>query len=485
MDNRTPQHKPSEKKSFNSLKRKGVEHGFSVISTAILMVVFFLIALFLIVFPRSTVSNIEKRKLAAFPEFSLESYFSGAFTAGITNYYDDTVPYRDEFKNMGNNFKSLFGFHTDDEVKVVGNPAKKPTKVENSQPAKEESKPTETSKPETSSETSEQTSTEEESSHRDYRGEYADYSVENGIIVVKQDGHYRAMELLGGGTGNAYTAALQSIKKDLGDSVRVYSMPAPLASEFYLPSNYSDYSVSHKEYFDNLAKKLGNSIESINICDVLAKHQEEDIYLRTDHHWQPLGAYYAAQTFADAAGVPFADLSTYEVLTKEGFVGTMYAFSGDANILNDPETFTYYQPSNKYQTYYYDTSFNYDGTGNLLCQTDTPNAYLVFMGGDEQIVKVKTDVKNGRKLCIVKDSYGNAEVPFYTGSFEEIYVVDMRYFNLNLVDFVKQMGVTDMLFTMSSYSVYGQNADNLENLRTQAKGEKIVDEALTAKKEED
>ena len=100
------------------------------------------------------------------------------------------------------------------------------------------------------------------------------------------------------------------------------------------------------------------------------------------------------------------------------------------------------------------------------------------MGGDEQIVKVKTNVKNGKRLMIVKDSYGNAIPGYLFNSYEEIYVADMRYFNPNLVDFVQQNNVTDLLFTMVVYSAVGGNADNLENLRTQNKGQPIVDAAL-------
>ena len=92
-------------------------------------------------------------------------------------------------------------------------------------------------------------------------------------------------------------------------------------------------------------------------------------------------------------------------------------------------------------------------------------------------VKVKTDVKNGRKLLIVKDSYGNAVPGYLFGSFEEIYVVDMRNFQCNLVDFIEDRGVTDVLFTMVTYSAVGGNADSLEVLRTQAKGEPIYDGA--------
>ena len=92
---------------------------------------------------------------------------------------------------------------------------------------------------------------------------------------------------------------------------------------------------------------------------------------------------------------------------------------------------------------------------------------MTFMGGDEQVVRVKTNVKNGRKLAIVKDSYGNAIPGYLFGSYEEIYVIDMRYFDLNLVNFVKEQKITDLLFTMVAYSALGENSEKLDILRTQ------------------
>ena len=72
-----------------------------------------------------------------------------------------------------------------------------------------------------------------------------------------------------------------------------------------------------------------------------------------------------------------------------------------------------------------------------------------------------------RKLMIVKDSYGNAIPGYLFGSFEDIYVVDMRYFDSNLVNYIKSEGVTDLLFAMVSFSAVGGNADNLNVIRTQ------------------
>ena len=120
MENKRKQ--PPRKKGFNYMKKRNVEHGFSVISLMIMIPVFFLTAIFLLIVPRSDKSNIEKRNLAKFPSFSFQDYFSGTFTSKITEYYDDTVPDRDNFKNMGYGFKSLFGIHTEQEVKIVGKP---------------------------------------------------------------------------------------------------------------------------------------------------------------------------------------------------------------------------------------------------------------------------------------------------------------------------------------------------------------------------
>ena len=490
MENKTNRNSNvQKKKSYNSYKRSSIRKFSSMISLVILIPVFGLAAIFLLVFPRSDESMIEKRKLTSFPEFTFENYFNGKFTNGINQWYTDTVPFRDDFKNMGNSFKGTFGITTDDTINAVGNLKKVEKNKPKSQTDKTDSSKTENSSAQDSrSENStaesskpvEESKPEENSSQKDYTKEDAEYTVENGVIVVKQDGHYRGLELFGGGTGNSYVEALNTLRGKLDNKIKMYSMIAPLASEYYTPANYTDYTANQKEYFDDLASRLDKGITSIDIDSVLAKHVEEPIYCRTDHHWMPLGAYYAAQEFAKTAGVDFKDLSTFKSETISGFVGTMYAFSGgDINIKNDPEDFTYYIPDNysKCKTDFYNTSFQFDYTGTYFKQVGDPqsNAYLTFFGGDEQIVKIRTNVKNGRKLIVIKDSYGNAEPGYYMNSFEEIYIVDMRYFNLNLVDFINQMKITDVLFTMVTYSAFGGNADNLMTLIEQNPGQTIVD----------
>lgn len=321
----------------------------------------------------------------------------------------------------------------------------------------------------------------EVSQARDYTKEQAEGEItDDGLLIVKQDGHWRAMEQFGGGSGDSYVDSLNNLRSKIDSKVKIYSMPAPLACEFYTPSNLSDNYVSEAECFADISGRLNSGITAVDLCAVMKQHTEEDIYCRTDHHWKPLGAYYAAKTFAEAAGVPFDDISKYNKVSNEGYVGTLYAFYGDERIKNDPEEFTYYEPKTDYSTYYYDQNFDYQYEGPLMYDVDVANSYIRFLGGDDCSVKVKTGVKNGRKLLVVKDSYGNAEIPFFTSSFEEIYVIDMRYFKCNLVNFIDDMGITDVLFTMAAYSAVGVNADNIDTLITQDADSRVVDGQLTA-----
>ena len=195
---------------------------------------------------------------------------------------------------------------------------------------------------------------------------------------------------------------------------------------------------------------------NVDVFPALAAHKDEYIYLRTDHHWQPLGAYYAAQEFAKAAAVPFADLSEYEVCKKEGFTGTMYGYTNYlADLKTYPDTFTYYKPKNQYSVQYYDEKFTNPQKGPLFHEyAKDVNTYSTILGGDLNIAEITTDVNNGRTLILIKNSYGNALVPFLTSSFSKIYVVDFRYAEIPMSQLMQRVGCTDLLFGMAIFSNY-------------------------------
>ena len=75
----------------------------------------------LIFLKRPTTSEIENRKLAEFPEFTWEDYFSGKFTDGISEFFSDSAPYRDQIHELGSYMKKVQGFKTEKSYVFSGN----------------------------------------------------------------------------------------------------------------------------------------------------------------------------------------------------------------------------------------------------------------------------------------------------------------------------------------------------------------------------
>jgi len=245
---------------------------------------------------------------------------------------------------------------------------------------------------------------------------------------------------------------------------------------------YEGYIYRNKRDIDTISNNLSEKVIDVNIYNTLGIHADEEIYFRTDTHWSALGAYYGAQVFAEKAGIAFDPLSEYTKVQREGYIGVMYKYSDyNSKILNNPENFTVYYPDTEYDVYYYSKeSFNenpltfdkdhdgipdYNGFFWDIGDNQRSSWYSTFIRGDSYAVKaVSKDCKNGRKLLIVKDSYGNALAPFLMKGFEEIYIVDCREYTVSLNDTIEQFGITDVLFAECTFSAVGKYLNYLEEL---------------------
>ena len=281
----------------------------------------------------------------------------------------------------------------------------------------------------------------------------------NNVVVCDQNKGSKIRGLLGFGadesSAKVFTTMVNNVKKMVGDKVNVYTLPAPVSSAYYTPKGMDGVTSDQHAATTALSKILDPSIKNIDAYSALAKHTNEYIYYRTDHHWTTLAAYYATKEFAKAADVPFTELDKMEKVTKTGFTGSMYTYSGCQEFLKYPDTYIYYKPKNQYTTTYYDCDFTNPVKSELFHEyAEGSNLYCTILGTDMTICEMKTDVKNGRTLVLIKDSYGNAMAPYFVGSFEKIYVIDMRYTTIKLKDFFEKVGATDILFGSSISSFY-------------------------------
>lgn len=286
---------------------------------------------------------------------------------------------------------------------------------------------------------------------------------DSGLLISEINGHYWALMPCWGTYGlcESWAESVNTFKEKLPD-VNVYNMVVPTSSEFYVPEGFDDFTASQWKKIDHIRACLKN-VKNVDAYSVLAAHTDEAIFSRTDHHWFPLGGYYAAQAFAVEAGVSFPYLDAYKKVTRGGFVGSMYMYTESSLIYNDPEQFDLYIPpdNDSLKTTYYDGYFKNGYSGSLITSPDASGYYCSFLGADNIIAEIETGTKNGRTLVIFKESYGNAVVPFLTSSFEKIYVCDIRYFYLNAVQFCKDVGATDLLFSVCTFTPAGTNGNYL------------------------
>lgn len=190
-----------------------------------------------------------------------------------------------------------------------------------------------------------------------------------------------------------------------------------------------------------------NNFERINIHEYLQEHKDEYIYYRTDHHWTTLGAYYGYLAFCQSMGLTPVDINTLESHTVEDFYGTYYSKYKGIGIV--PDLITYYDiPINKNIVEKDEKTGLYD-----IDKLNTKDKYAMFLYGNPSISVIhsnKMKENQGKKLLVVKDSYANSLIPFLTYHYDEIYVVDLRYYNKSINELVVENNI-DNIFLLYNF----------------------------------
>ena len=178
--------------------------------------------------------------------------------------------------------------------------------------------------------------------------------------------------------------------------------------------------------------------------DILIKHNNEYIYYRTDHHWTSYGAFL---TYCGWTGKSEdVTVKEYDITcATNSFLGSLYSKVPGLKCKND-EIFLYNERNNNTYT----VSYDYGRTENDSIYADIhlseKDKYLVFLDGNHPEITIKTSVKNNRKLLIFKDSYANSFIPFLLSDYEEIHIIDPRYFNRKIDEYISENGINEFLF---------------------------------------
>lgn len=420
-----------------------------------LVVISFLVCLLVIgvlhlILPEEDISVDEGRSLNHFPKLQYEDALTGEQAVKIEKWYNDQFPFRDSFIRAGKSWRTIaYPNLNPDGLAIFLIPDEQGVDIPDTTDPEPEPEPSQTSPSDPNQSDTSQAPTEPEPTEP---VEPPPLDPVDEIINTKQllIINKRAMERYYGNEEKlkAYASRLNALDKKLGEGVQVYSLIAPTAIELYAPDEHHSGYSSQVMCIGIVRDALDPAIKSVDAYDALLYHRDQYIYYRTDHHWTGLGAYYAYQAFCESAGLEALALSDMEHYDIEGeYLGSLYRVSKNDVLKNNPDTTEGWRPKAEYTATAWDNSemtVTYQVRLNDE-RSKGANSYLNFSGGDRALLKIVTDHEIGRKVLVVKDSFGNAFVPYLANHFDEVYVVDPRYYVRSLETLVKENGITDLI----------------------------------------
>lgn len=254
-------------------------------------------------------------------------------------------------------------------------------------------------------------------------------------------------------SAHSYANVVNTVAHNLSGKSKVFSIIPPTSMGVQFPQKYRGYShsTSQKNSISTIYSYLDEDVTAIPVYEALIKHKDENIYFKTDHHWTAYGAHYAFEEFCKAKGLTPAPLSTYRSVTFENFRGSFYKFSHEDEHLNEFEYLTAFYPLSEHATLEV-TDMKTDKLMKWPIINDVTSyasslKYAAFVGSDNSFsVITNPDIISGETCLVVKDSYGNALIPFLTDCYQKIYIVDYRYWKGSISDFAEQHGINDVVF---------------------------------------
>jgi hypothetical protein len=382
------------------------------------------ISLLFVFGPKEKISLSEKRTLATLPALTWENYISRTFSKGMQGYINDHFPFRAQAVRLTEAFRYNLGFNLQNQEKivVVGNPKK-------------------IQAPEDSNLDS--------AAQKAYLEGFEEFDA--GSVLILNGKIYTTNS--GDPAISPYFAKMLNVYADsLRGKARVFSAVAPLSSAYIPLKSYERYARRNEATLQAIQTNLNPGVYFADVMGEMNQHNNEYLWYGSDHHWTGLGAYYGYVAFCKAAGITPVPLSSMEKKERKGFLGTLYELTRDQSVRDNPDRVeTYIPPGIETKAVYYNAyDFKYPQLSKVFCNSPS---YSSFICGDTPLMKITTNVKNGKKIAVVKNSMGNAFVVYLISHYEQIYVVDFRYSKHNLLKIMEDAQVDDLVFAVGLYAV--------------------------------
>lgn len=216
-----------------------------------------------------------------------------------------------------------------------------------------------------------------------------------------------------------------------------------------------------KDYFETtcaFTEKLKNSnVNSLNLQEKLTNEYDNysDGFFVTDHHWNIHTAFWGFQCIAENLNDVYGANVAKELFNKENyssevvkrdFLGSMgirvgkYYAGEDSVELIAPKFKTSF--SVKYNTKTRKTAIHREGSF-VESLIEKGNGYNMYITSDNSFIHVDNKLNNdGKRIMLIKDSFGLPIAAWLSCICDELYEVDLRYKQeLSVIDMLKKYDI--------------------------------------------
>ncbi|MGN1345690.1 MAG: DHHW family protein [Eubacteriales bacterium] len=272
---------------------------------------------------------------------------------------------------------------------------------------------------------------------------HADF-LPDGLFIYGDAVYTQAFYSEASAKGYAQTAAYY--KTLFGENTRVSVVVAPVSSMVVDNAEVQSKIPDQKDILDKMAALMDPSVNFVDAYTELYNHRDEYLFFKSDHHWTARGAYYAYTAFAKSIGLEPTALDGFDYgIRNDSYHGSMYSYTYDARVQNFVDTIEAFFPRKAHTmtvTGINGTIYHYD-----TCIVSTNSTYVTFIAGDNPYTVINVpDNPQDFNVLVLKDSFGNAFIPYLCEHYGNIIVVDTRYFSQNLYEQLGDYGLSDIIF---------------------------------------
>ena len=347
--------------------------------------VWILIVIINFIWPKQVFSEEENRMLATIPRFSFSSFVNGDYLNGVNDYINDHFAFRNIYLKLNSFWETSVMGKTENNDVYIG---KDGYLFEKFSYGEEEKK-----------------------------------NVESNTMII-----YKFAEQM----------------KEL--NVPTYFLLIP--NSIYINSDKLPENVVTPDQHNIIKYVYENTNNTVNIdvTDMLQKeNKKEQLYFRTDHHMNSDGAYMVYVEFCKSINIDAVPIENFtKVKVTDNFLGT---FDSKAQIINQiPDQIFVYQ--NDISTNIREAIYDRETTKSIFNEEYLvgKDKYSYFLNGNNSKAIIKTNVANNKKLLVIKDSYAHIMSQFLCENYSEVHFLDPRYTNFDYTNYVKENGITDVLF---------------------------------------